>query len=207
MLKQCFVLISFLPLNVLAGKGFYCSKKNDFIQVGMTSAHVLESCGSPKSVVKGDAIGKKVPVTRLSYNNLYKGPVYYRDLTKVYDIFSLPSYSNNGNVIVDIVDGKAKTITLNGVKVAGTNACQYAGGSTKFGGNQSYSNGSAINAGDSYQSILKQCGMPDSIDNTFLRIPVPKEENPEIWIYKFDDYSSAYQLTFINGILKEIDNK
>lgn len=193
-------------LPSIAMDGFYCAQKHAFIHIGMTIDEVLQSCGMPQMRQEGGNIVRNQPVTRLSFNNMYKGPVYYWDLNKVYQIFSIPSSANNSTVTIDIVDNKVKNIFLNGNSVQGTTACQYPG-STQFGGNSSYSNGSTIAVGDSYEQILSSCGSPDYTDQTFTQVPVPKSDKPELWIYKLDQYNPSYHLIFTNGILRDIEKK
>ena len=190
----------------MAMDGFYCAQKHSFIHVGMTIDEVLQNCGMPQMRQEGGNIVRNQPVTRLSYNNMYKGPVYYWDLNKVYQIFSIPSSANYSSVTVDIVDNKVRSVLLNGNSVQGTTACQYPG-TTQFGGNPSYSNGSTIAVGDSYEQILSACGSPDYTDQTFTPIPVSKSDKPELWIYKVDQYNPSYHLIFTNGVLREIEKK
>jgi hypothetical protein len=205
MYKYLFFLPSFL-LSAYAMDGFYCAQKHAFIRVGMTIDEVLQGCGAPQMRQESGNIVRNQPMTRLSYNNMYKGPVYYWDLNKVYHIFSIPSSSNNSTVTVDIVDNKVRSVNLNGNGVQGTNACQYPG-STQFGGNPSYSNGASISVGDSYEQVIQACGNPDYTDETFMPVPVSKSDNPELWIYKMDQYNPSYHLIFINGVLKSVEKK
>ena len=206
-MKQTAIFLSLsLSFPIFAMDGFYCAQKHTYIRVGMTAEEVLSNCGAPQMHQQGGNIVRNVPVTRLSYNNMYKGPVYYWDLNKVYHIFSIPSSSNNSTVTVDIVDNKVRSVNLNGNGVQGTTACQYPG-STQFGGNPSYSNGAPISVGDSYEDVLHACGTPDYTDETFTQVPVSKSDRPELWIYKLDQYNPSYHLTFIQGILKDVEQK
>ncbi len=207
MMKRYLLFLSLgLSLPGFSADGFYCAQKHAFIRVGMTTEEVLNNCGDPQLKQEGGNIVRNQPVTRLSYNNMYKGPVYYWDLNKVYHIFSIPSSSNNSTVTVDIVDNKVKTISLNGNGVQGTTACQYPG-ATQFAGNPSYSNGSPINVGDSYEDVIHACGNPDYTDQTYTQVPVAKSDRPELWIYKLDQYNPSYHLTFIQGVLKDVEQK
>ena len=100
----------------------YCPHGSGMIRIGMNIAEVSQLCGIPASTVSNTKIVQNIPITRLTYNNFYKGPVYYWNLKKVYQIFSVPSTTNNTNLTVDIYQGKVKSIALNGTSAQSTTA-------------------------------------------------------------------------------------
>jgi hypothetical protein len=194
-----------ISASCFAVDSLYCPNGHGMIRVGMNIAEVSNFCGLPtSSITDSSQIVQNIPITRLSYNNFYKGPVYYWNLQKVYQIFSVPSSSNNTTLTVDIYQGKVKSIALNGMGVQSTTACNYQG-STLFAGNPSPSNNAVIAVGDSQDSIFATCGNPDTVDDTFIQAPVSKNDQPELWSYQFDPYSPKYNLIFIQGTLKSIE--
>ena len=196
-------------LCLLSSSGFaldnlYCPHGSGMIRTGMNIAQVNQLCGTPAKAAANSTIVQNLPVTRLNYNNFYKGPVYYWNLKKVYQIFSVPSSTNNTTLTVDIYQGKVRSISLNGTGAQSTTACNYQG-STQFAGNQSPSNNSVIAVGDTQDAVISACGNPDTTDDTFIQIPVSKNDKAEVWTYQFDTYSPTYKLIFIQGILQSID--
>ena len=196
-------------LFILSSSGFaldnlYCPHGSGMIRVGMNIAQVSQLCGTPTEAVSNSKVVQNIPVTRLSYNNFYKGPVYYWNLKKVYQIFSVPSSANNTTLTVDIYQGKVKSIALNGAGAQSTTACNYQG-STLFAGNESPSNNSVIAVGDTQDAIFSACGNPDTTDDTFIQMPVSKNDKPEVWTYQFDAYNPKYKLIFIQGVLQSIE--
>lgn len=76
-----------------------------------------------------------------------------------------------------------------------------------FTGNPQYQKalckGAVIQFGESYDSVIKQCGKP-----TYTEQAQQKIENGlkdvEIWTYQFGDYAPKTDMIFINGKLKAI---
>jgi Protein of unknown function (DUF2845) len=204
--------MNFLKLSlpfILSSSGFalsnlYCPHGSGMIRIGMNIAEVSQLCGMPATTASNTRVVQNLPITRLSYNNFYKGPVYYWNLQKVYQQFSVPSSSNNTTLTVDIYQGKVKSMALNGTGAQSTTACNYKG-STQFAGNPSPSNNTVISVGDSQDAVFSACGSPDTIDNTYIQVPVSKNDKPEVWTYQFDPYSPKYKLIFIQGNLQSID--
>jgi hypothetical protein len=186
-------------------QSFYCPQGNALVKVGMTAAQVQSACGQPQIIQDNtNRLVQNVPVTRLTYNNINKGSVYFWNLNKVYSIFSLPSGSIITPLTVLIVDNKVKSINFNGNDAQSTGACAYAG-STSFQGNKSPTNNISIGVGDPINKVLSACGNPDYTDHSYMQVPISSQDKPARWIYKLDQYNPAYQLLFINGILEAID--
>lgn len=193
-----------LSFSCFALNNVYCPHGSGMVRVGMNIAQVSQLCGIPISTTTNTQVVQNLPITRLSYNNFYKGSVYYWNLQKVYQQFSIPSSSNNTTLTVDIYQGKVKSIALNGTGAQSTTACNYQG-STQFAGNPSPSNNTVISVGDPESAILSACGNPDTIDNTYIQVPVSKNDKPEVWVYQFDPYSPKYKLIFVQGVLQSIN--
>lgn len=186
-------------------QSFYCPQGNNLVQTGMTAAQVQAACGKAQYVQDNtNRIVQNVPVTRLTYNNINKGSVYFWNLNKVYNAFSLPSGTIITPLTVLIVNNKVKSINFNNNSVESTGACAYAG-STSFAGNQSPVNNVTIQIGDPINKVLASCGNPDFTDHSYMKEAVSDTDKPERWIYKLDDYHPAYYLLFINGILEGIE--
>jgi len=184
---------------------FYCPKGNSVVKLGMTEAQVQSACGQPEIVQDNtNRLVQNVPVTRLTYNNINKGSVYYWNLNKVYNIFSLPSGSTITPLTVLIVDNKVKSINFNGNDAQTTGACAFAGNTT-FAGNKSPTNNISIGVGDPIDKVLSACGNPDYTDHSYMQVPISANDKPARWIYKLDQYNPAYNLLFINGVLEAIE--
>jgi len=186
-------------------QSFYCLQGNSLVKLGMTASQVQAACGKAQYVQDNtNRIVQNVPVIRLTYNNINKGSVYFWNLNKVYNAFSLPSGTIITPLTVLIVNNKVKSINFNSNDVESTGACAYAG-STSFAGNQSPVNNVTIQVGDPINKVLAACGNPDFTDNSYMQMPISSTDNPERWIYQLDNYHPAYYLLFINGILEGIE--
>lgn len=185
---------------------FFCPQTSSNVQVGMTVDEVLKYCGQPQGQNAPDQpILKNVPVTRLNYNNLNRGPLYFWKLDNVYNLFSQPSGGQTNRLNVLIVDNKIKTIMLNGAEVKSTDACSQIG-STNYAATSSPTPDSTLNVGDNASAVINSCGSPDLEDQSYMQVPVPKAEQPLQWIYQTDQYHPSYTLTFIKGILQSIES-
>lgn len=188
-------------------QGFFCPQGNSYIQLGMTSDQVKAACGQPQFLQnEGANLVQNVPVTRLTYNNINKGSVYYWNLNKVYNQFGLPSGTIVTPLTVLIMDDKIKSINFNGNDVQTTGACAFSG-STTFAGNSSPTSDISIGVGDTMDKVIAACGNPDYTDNSYMQVPISARDKPELWTYKLDQYSPSFNLLFMNGILKNIDKK
>lgn len=202
--------ILYLALFTLSSSGFalesfFCAQGNGIVRLGMTTEEVRKACGAPQDMLTDTSrIVKKQPVTRLTFSNLSQGPVYYWDLNKVYHIFSIPSNQSDSSISFDIVDNKVKNVYLNGNSINGTSACNYKG-TTQFVSSSSPTNNITISVGDTVDKVYAACGNPDYQNDTYIDIPVPKNDKPELWTYKLDIYNPSYKLTFIQGTLQNIE--
>lgn len=207
-IKNISFLLIGLVSNALYAKtvdSLFCPQTSSNIQVGMTIDDVLRNCGQPQGQSAPDQpIVKNVPVTRLNYNNLNRGPLYFWKLDNVYNLFSQPSGGTTSRLNVLIMDNKIKSIMLNGAEVKSTDACSQIG-STNYAATSSPTPDATISVGDNASSVVNSCGSPDLEDQSYMQIPVPKSEQPIQWIYQIDQYHPSYTLTFIKGILESIN--
>jgi hypothetical protein len=186
--------------------GFFCPQSNTNVRNGMSIDDVLQACGKPQAQSDPDQqITKNVPVTRINYNNLNRGPLYFWKLDNVYSLFSQPSGGQTNRLAVLVVDGKIKSLILNGAEVKTTDACSQIGGTSYGTGASSPSPDATLSVGDSASNVLNYCGSADLEEQSYMPVPVPKNEQPQQWTYKVDQYHPAYTLTFVKGILQSIE--
>jgi hypothetical protein len=202
-------LLGLISINTYATQAlhnFYCPQGNNLVQIGMTAAQVQSACGQPQYLQDNtNRLVQNVPVIRLTYNNINKGSVYFWNLNKVYNAFSLPSGTIITPLTVLIINNKVKSINFNGNAVESTGACAYAG-STSFAGNQSPVSNVSIQIGDPMNKVIASCGNPDFTDHSFMQIPIDAGDKPERWVYQLDRYSPAFYLLFIHGVLEGIEH-
>ena len=190
------------PLNT-----FYCPQGHSNISLGMTAAQVKAQCGEPEMTDGSSTnLTQKIPVTRLTYNNMNKGSVYFWNLNKVYNEFGLPSGSQITPFTVDIINNKVKTLTLDGNSVNTTTACGYQG-NTSFPGGTNPNEPASIEVGDPAEKVYSLCGAADYTDETYILAPIPSSDKPQHWTYQVDTYQPAYQLLFISGKLVSIEQQ
>lgn len=183
---------AFLPVATFAAGSLYCPQKQGYISIGMTSDQVIQRCGQPMTKQNSSEIrvAEKIPVTQLIYTTLNQGAIYgYSGLTSYYTMWSLPSGSNGTSLRFSIIDNKVTAVNING---SSTNA-------------MSICDGVSIQIGDDANKIYSACGNPSLINETFINQPVPKKQNPEVWIYQINQYQPTIHLTFINGKLQSIE--
>ena len=186
---------------------FYCPQGHSTIKIGMTAEQVKALCGdAPIIHDESKRIVQNVEAFRLIYNHINKGSVYFWNLNKVYNQFSLPTGSHDSSMIFMIVDDKIKAINIQGNDVQNTTSCSYSG-STEFPGGTNPTTPVSLNVGDPVAKVYQLCGQPEYTDKTYMEQRVPTSENPERWLYKLDQYQPSYQLIFIRGILVSIERE
>lgn len=192
MLKSLFTLIAILLMSsVHAADSFYCSQNHAYITVGQSNiADVLQACGPPSSRRTGsNTVMQQIPERQLIYNNLNKGAVsFYPGIDPLYQMWSLPSGSKGVTVQINVVNGKVSNIILNQQSTNGLSACS----------------GGSVQIGDDVNQVFNACGSPDILNDSYTTQMVPKEQNPETWVYDNMPYQPGITLTFINGILQFI---
>lgn len=200
-----FTSLPSIALAVNSLNQFYCPQGHNTIKIGMTADQVEALCGEAQ-IIHDDTqrVVQNVAATRLIYNRINKGSIYYWNLNKVYDQFSLPSGSNDSSMTYIIVDNKVRSINIQGNDIQNTTACSYSG-SAEFPGGTNPTIQVSINVGDPVAKVYQYCGSPSYTDQTYLELPVPQSEKPERWQYKLDQYQPTYQLIFIRGILTSIE--
>lgn len=167
----------------------YCPQNQGYIQIGMTEDQVLSACGQPMmKQTTNIQVSRRIPVTQLIYTNLNQGGVFM-GYDRIYSMWSLPSGSLGVSMQIDVVDGKVKSMNING---SGTNA-------------SSLCNGVGIQAGDPLGRVYSACGNPSLINESFIDEPVPSSAKPAKWTYQIDPYQPQFSLTFVNGLLQSID--
>ena len=191
MLKILWTLVTLLlTTSVHAADSYYCPQNHQYINVGMTQDEVLAACGAPSSKRTGaNTVTQQVPVQQYIYTNLNKGAVNYMPgITPLYQMWSLPSGSQGVTLQVNVVNGKVASIILNQQSTNGLSACS----------------GGSFQIGDDAAQVLNACGSPTMVNDSYTTQMVPKEQDPETWVYDNMPYQPGVTLTFVNGTLQYI---
>lgn len=190
MLKYFLALTTVVFSTALFASSFYCPQRTGYINTGMTQDQVLAACGEPSSrQTGGNVVAKQVPVKVLIYSNINQQPVSYEPaLGTVYQMWNLPSGSPAVDLQVYIIDNRVSSITLNGSNTNAMSACP----------------GAVFQVGDDMNKVFAACGAPSLINNTYINQAIPKDQNPEIWVYTLP-YQPPVTLTFVNGQLQSIN--
>lgn len=177
------LILSFIPLTVLADDSFYCPQNHAYINVGMSTNQVLAACGQPLSQQDSNQpILQRIPVQQLIYNNQGTGTAFY-------GVWNVPTGSGGTSLQVDVVNNRVKTISVNGSESNAFSIC----------------NGTNIQVGDQVGKVYGSCGSPSVVNNTFINQPVPTATKPKIWIYSPGQYQPTVSLTFVDGKLQSIN--
>jgi len=172
-----------LPLSLVADDSLYCPQNHAYINIGMTTDQVIAACGRPISQQDSDKpLLQKIPVQQLIFDN--KGTK-----TAFYGVWNVKMGSGGGQLEVDIVDQKVKSIKLNSSDVNAASICS----------------GISLQEGDPVGKVYNACGSPSIVNNTFINVAVPTDHKPQIWIYQPTQYQPSVSLTFVNGRLQFIN--
>lgn len=174
-----------------AGTSFYCPQNHAYINAGMTQDQVIRACGQPTTRQTADQpVVQQVPVVQLVYSTLNQGPPmdFYPGIAPLYNMWSLPSGSVGINLQVNLINNRVAGISVNQANTNATNVCS----------------GGSFQIGDDISTVYRACGGPNMVNNTYMNKPVPKSQNPQVWIYSFQ-YQPSITLTFVNGILQSIN--
>lgn len=191
MQKSLLLSIGFLFISsVQAADSYYCPQNHQYINVGMSQDDVLQACGPPSAKRTGaNTVMKQIPIQQFIYTNINKGAVeYIPGIDPVYQMWSLPSGSKGVTLQVNIIDHKVSSILLNQQSTNGVSACS----------------GGSFQVGDEAGQVINACGAPEIMNNSYTNQMVPKEENPETWVYDNMPYQPGVTLTFVNGTLQYI---
>jgi hypothetical protein len=184
--------LAFLPMAVFSLDSLYCPYKQGYLSIGMTDSQVLELCGPPigKQTSSEIQVSEKIPETQLIYTTLNQGAnPEFPGLTSYYTMWSLPSGSQGTSLRFSVINNKVVSVDING---SGTNASTICGGVS-------------VQTGDDISKVYSACGDPSLVNQTYIKQPVSRNQNPQVWIYQFDQYQPTVRLTFINGKLQSIE--
>jgi hypothetical protein len=178
------LVLSFLPLSLLADNSYYCPQKHGYINIGMTPDQVISACGQPVSQQESNQpILQRIPVQQLIYNNQGTGTAFY-------GVWNVPTGSGGTSLQVDIVNNRVKSVTVNGGESNAFSVC----------------NGTNIQIGDQVGRVYGACGSPSVVNNTYVNQIVPTAAKPQVWIYEPGQYQPPVSLTFVDGKLQSINN-
>lgn len=171
----------------------YCPQTHGFVQIGMSENDALSACGIPMKREKSNrAVMKKLPVQQLIYSSTTPANPYPGLNSAYYVQWSIPRGADvMYNLQIDIANDKVVDIKNNGSD--GENAmtlCQ----------------GNSVQKGNSKSQVIAACGDPDTTNYTCKDVPIPSNSSPEIWTYQVDQYQPPFTLTFIDGVLRCINN-
>ena len=179
-----------LPVTAVTAQQVYCPQHAKFIDIGMSISEVTSACGEPISKQKSNVpITKKIPVEQLIYTVSNPGSLYPALNARFYTAWDLPSGTAGITSVVNIVDGKVKSIDINGSSSNVMSVC----------------NDNKVQIGDPISAVYSACGSPATINSTYINQPIQSQTQPEVWIYKMSDYESPMSLTFVDGKLQSIN--
>ena len=168
-----------LSANAYALNSYFCSKTNNYIQVGDTMNQVFAKCGAPLSS-KDVQNAPTVPtqVTQWIYN--YQNNSFIR---------TGQNTVQNSALIVNMVNNKVISILVNGQNVQTTKFC---------------SANLPISIGDSNLYIRQLCNTPSQMQVVTQNIQQP-QTTQTIWTYQQQQFSPAVTLTFENNVLTSMN--
>ena len=173
-----------LPLNVLAGQSMYCPQNHGYINVGMTEAQVIASCGQPLSKQESNQPAyRTIPAQQLIYNNVGTSTAFY-------GTWQLSTGNGGAQLEVDVVDNKVRSIKING---SDSNAFSLCGGNM-------------IPVGSPINMVYNACGNPTLVNHTYIKQYSQQTTKQKVWIYQPGQYQPPVSLTFSNGKLQSINN-
>lgn len=192
MKSQCIVALSIalLPAVAFSVDSIYCPQRQGYINIGMSQSEVVQACGQPTQKSSNIRLEVKIPMTQLIYTSINQDAVY-PGLNSQFAMWSLPtgSQAQGTKLMVNIVENKVTSVDINGSSANGASICS----------------GNNVQVGDDQSSVYAACGSPSLVNNTYTTKPIPKEDKPEIWIYRIDQYQPVISLTFIRGTLQSIE--
>lgn len=221
-IATCFVLtqtesVSAQSMSCSEAQGYssnaqpqYCPQTHGFVQLGMTENQALSACGTPQKRERSNRVAmKRIPVEQLIYSSTTPANPYPGLKSAFYTQFTIPTGAGiMYNLEIEIVNNKVYEIRNNGSDgINGSNLCQKnPNQGPNESSNRQASDGNSIQKGDSYEHVIAACGNPDSINYSCKDVPIPSNNSPEVWIYQVDQYQPPFTLTFIDGVLRCINN-
>jgi hypothetical protein len=178
------IILLSLSFDLFADQSMYCPENHGYINVGMTANQVIAACGQP--ITQQDSkqpLLQKVPVQQLIYNNQGGNNAFY-------GTWNISTGSGGTSMEIDIVNNKVKAIKVNGSDTNASSIC----------------NGANIQMDDEIGKVYNSCGSPSVVNNTYINVPIPTINKPQIWLYKAGQYQPSVSLTFVDGKLQSINN-
>lgn len=170
---------------------FYCTQNNQYINVGMTIPEVLQACGKPQEVKTSKKMGTtRIMMTQMVFTiatnitRVYSGTVTPGIQSGAFNVNTGPT----ATAVVNVVDGKIKSISLNGTNTESISLC----------------GGSPFGVGDDAQLSVDSCGDPSSINDTYMTVSTGQPVQIESWKYQPDNYQPPFTLIFADGVLNKI---
>lgn len=191
-----FLLIAAITASTHAVNSLYCAQKSGYISLGMTVDQVIQACGLPQHRHESTTNAvRRLHVEQLMY-------VAAGAPTAFYGPWSLPgsnttmgrpqsfnSSSGGADLQVDVTNNTVISIKLNGGSTRAFSLC----------------GGRHIEVGSPAGLVYAACGNPATSNHTYIDVPIPSTQKPQIWIYQSNAYQTADRLTFVNGKLQSIN--
>ncbi len=194
--SKLFIIFSLtlLPLASAIAAPTFCPQKSGYIDVGMTEEQVINACGEPLAKERPNKpITQKVPALQLIYTALNSGAYYTGQTAAYYTQWSLPSGTSGVNVVIEVINNKVSSVTMNGSGIKSLSICN---------GNGS---GRGVNVGDDVSVVYMDCGSPQLSNTTYVEQTIKTDKKPVVWIYQIDEFHDPMSLTFVNDKLQSID--
>lgn len=177
-------LLLILPLGLFASNSYYCPQNSQYIHVGMTQDQVISACGQPVGRQESNqSATQKVEEQQLIYNNVGTS-------TGFYGVWNIPTGNGGALLQINVINQKVNSVSING---SSSNSFSICGGTS-------------IDTGDPVGKVYSACGNPSSVNNTYIRVPIPNATKPVVWFYQPGEYQPPISLTFVNGKLQSINN-
>lgn len=179
-------VFAFLIVIFSSGSAFsyFCPGGNGFIDEGDTQATVRTACGAPTTIQNITTQGPEFETAQYWVYNNNIAPINSRQ----------PSLQAIGftptQTVIEIVDDKARQITVNGSSVSSTDQCAI---------------GSTVREGDSVAKLMKNCGPPEASNTTQRHVEDNQNQQVQVWTYNYGPNSPQLVLEFdITGQLLSI---
>lgn len=172
--------------SICFADSYYCPKTAQYIDFGSDQEMVVQACGQPISKSKKTVkVKEPVQVTNFVYR--------YDQGSPNAQVPNMPvrSPTTRPPVVISFINGVVSSITVSGMKVQGTTACDKTG-------NQS------ISIGMTQAQIGQICGeIPDEYYGTTTERTVGSKE-VETWTYQFFPNGPLVQFNFEDGKLTNV---
>lgn len=179
------ILASFSMLTHASFASVYCPQGGGFLKVGMSKPQVIQACGQPTSKTKTEGFSTRNVATKQLFYKVGRLPGGFGTTRNI-----RPTNTGLITMMITVTANKVDSITLNGAPTNGVTICKSG----------------PFKIGSSLSDVLRACGQPSVMNDSYKSISQNQQSEQETWIYKVSDYKPSLRLTFTNGILESIQN-